>query len=412
LKLIAPPLAQPQPWSQVRFWLHDLASEISAAEKDGSLPAVLALDRVWITGDGRAKLLDFPAPGLAADFRIDASTIQRGNAALPPSPPERRARQFLDELAAAALTGVPRQSSESGAEVKARMPLHARDFLNKLPQLPDAAAVMTALKPLLHRVAVVSRLRRAAVVAGCIAFPLFAGVSMMFGMTLIQKWNQQNPGLMELSALLQQRSASHRFGRQGRAPTDPQFAVFIATHYRSVITNDAAWSGPLALAMIKGDARRFAERSIAEHAVATEQEIAEADAALKPYVNQAALPDFLKQPGFLFGMAVGVLVIYVGIPALLAALFFRGGLVLRIANVAFVRRDGAEASRLRVFCRALVAWSAVALAIFLYAIFTRTHPVLGAWLVYAVVCGLAIVSVALPCRGLPDRLAGTWPVPR
>jgi hypothetical protein len=27
-------------------------------------------------------------------------------------------------------------------------------------------------------------------------------------------------------------------------------------------------------------------------------------------------------------------------------------------------------------------------------------------------CGLAILSVALPERGLPDRLAGTWPVPR
>jgi hypothetical protein len=26
--------------------------------------------------------------------------------------------------------------------------------------------------------------------------------------------------------------------------------------------------------------------------------------------------------------------------------------------------------------------------------------------------GLAILSVALPGRGLPDRLAGTWPVPR
>jgi hypothetical protein len=54
----------PQPWRQVRFWLFDLANEISAAEKDGTLPPVLAMDRVWITDDGRAKLLNFPAPGL------------------------------------------------------------------------------------------------------------------------------------------------------------------------------------------------------------------------------------------------------------------------------------------------------------------------------------------------------------
>jgi len=33
-------------------------------------------------------------------------------------------------------------------------------------------------------------------------------------------------------------------------------------------------------------------------------------------------------------------------------------------------------------------------------------------LILALLCGLAILSVALPQRGLPDRLAGTWPVSR
>ena len=52
-----------QDWGEVRFWLHDLAEELKAAEKDDSLPAVLSLEHVWITADGRTKLLDFPAPG-------------------------------------------------------------------------------------------------------------------------------------------------------------------------------------------------------------------------------------------------------------------------------------------------------------------------------------------------------------
>ena len=64
-----------QPWGQVRYRLYDLALEISAAEKDGTLPPVLALDRVWITGDGRAKLLDFPAPGLAFTTAGNEATI-------------------------------------------------------------------------------------------------------------------------------------------------------------------------------------------------------------------------------------------------------------------------------------------------------------------------------------------------
>ena len=59
-----------------------------------------------------------------------------------------------------------------------------------------------------------------------------------------------------------------------------------------------------------------------------------------------------------------MLAIYVCMPALIAALLFRGGLVLRMAGMTFVRRDGKRASRLRVFWRALVAWSPLWLALF------------------------------------------------
>ena len=53
------------------------------------------------------------------------------------------------------------------------------------------------------------------------------------------------------------------------------------------------------------------------------------------------------------------LFVYVGLPALVAALLFRGGLVLLIAGVTYVRRDGARASRLRLFWRAIVVWGPV-----------------------------------------------------
>jgi hypothetical protein len=86
--------------------------------------------------------------------------------------------------------------------------------------------------------------------------------------------------------------------------------------------------------------------------------------------------------------------------------------VLRIANVTFVRRDGAKASRLRLFWRALVAWSPFGLAMVVFALWHRTNPVFGATLGFATISALALLSLALPRRGLPDRLAGTWPVPR
>lgn len=50
------------PWSTLRHWLHDLASELWDATGDGTLPAVSSLDHVWITRHGQAVLLDVPWP--------------------------------------------------------------------------------------------------------------------------------------------------------------------------------------------------------------------------------------------------------------------------------------------------------------------------------------------------------------
>lgn len=397
-----------QPWSQVRFWLYDLAREISAAQKDGTLPAMLALDRVWITGDGRAKLLDFPAPGLSS------SPTNRETAVLaPPLPQHNHHQAFLKEVADAALRGEVQTLASSG-EVAGPLPLHAHRLLEKLPQMPDAETVAAALRPLLQRVAEVTRWRRAAIVAGCLAFPLLATCGMFFGMTLMEQWSRKNPGLMELNMLLQHRTmVNSRWAKNQPHPTDHQFAVYIAQHYRPFITNDASWSSPLALSMIKGEARRFAEQSVAENPAPSEKEIADAETALKGRLPPADSLKFMKQPSFPVMLISVTLAIYVGFPALIAALAFRGGLVLLIVGVTFVQRDGAWASRLRVFWRAIVAWSPLLLELIVFVTLQKPLGTLPAALLgLLLICGLALLSLALPTRGLPDRLAGTWPVPR
>lgn len=412
----------PQPWERVRYWLHDLAAEVSVAEKDGSLPALLTLDRVWITRDGRAKLLDFPAPGVAsqpslASHRSGVSGERRNlttgtTAALCQDAATRGVQQFLDEVAATALTG--NVSAKSAGSIPIPLALHARDFLKRLTQFPNAQAVASALRPLLSRVAEVSRWRRAAVVAGCVAFPLFASVGMVFGLAVIERFNRSNPGLMELQMLLQHRTmVNSRWAKNQAHATDRQFAIYIAQKYRPVITNSASWSSGFALAMINGEPRRFAEQSVAEHPTPTAEEIADAETALKGQLPTENGLTVLRQPWFPLAAGAGALGIYVGIPALIAALLFRGGLVLLLTGVTFVRRDGVRASRLRVFWRALVAWCPLLLAV---ALAGGLKPVIGlfpaALISAALLCGLAILSLALPKRGLPDSFAGTWPVPR
>ena len=170
------------------------------------------------------------------------------------------------------------------------------------------------------------------------------------------------------------------------------------------------WNNPFVISMIRADDRRFVELCVAEHPAPTKEEIADADAAFKPYLTM--LNSFKSHR---FAIMTMMLAFYVCMPACIAALLFRGGLVLRMAGVTFVRRDGKRASRLRVFWRALVAWSPLCLGILGIMLTFRSSNEFGE-LPFALLCGLflglAVISVALPKRGLPDRLAGTWPVRR
>jgi eukaryotic-like serine/threonine-protein kinase len=397
----------PQSWSQVRYWLHDLAQELAAAEKEGTLPE-LAFDRVWITSDGRAKLLDFPAPGATSDSSdLEKSADQNAAPSMEP------VRGFLVQVAHRALNGGAVAPIVDPASHP--LPLHARDFLEKLPQLGGPDAVAQALRPLLSRVTVVSRARRAAIVAGCLAFPLFAAGSVFFGTMFLEGWSAKNPGVFELSTVLRVRSAMNSRWIPADRPrlNDEDFAVYIAHRYRSAITNETVWLSMFAMAMIKGEARQFAEQSVAEHPAPSAEEIARAEAALKLHVPQEAAIRLPTMPWFPFAVVIAALAMHVAIPALVAALLFRGGLVLWIAGVTFVRRDGRRASRLRMFWRALATWSAPVAALFVMGLLSNPLGMLSAALIASgLLLAGALLSLAIPRRGLQDYLAGTWPVPR
>jgi len=97
-----------QSWRSVSIWLRDLAHELTLGTSEGSID-VLALDRVWITASGHAKLLDFRAPGLtegeSAPILFDAASAQqflyaaaRGVLSSPVPPLPLSVSAFLDAL--------------------------------------------------------------------------------------------------------------------------------------------------------------------------------------------------------------------------------------------------------------------------------------------------------------------------
>ncbi|HRZ36008.1 MAG TPA: protein kinase [Candidatus Paceibacterota bacterium] len=411
-------IGEPQPWDRVRFWLHDLASEISAAEKDGTLPAVLGLDRIWITDAGRAKLLDFPAPGALSSANRGEANRGEALASPDPEPPANRrteARDFLGQVARAALEGRGAGTTgPAGLSAAVPLPLHARKFIEAFGEWASAQAIATALEPLLSRVTVVSRARRMGVVAACVAVPAFMTLGMVFGLKMLDRMNRAQPGIVQLNALLAQRAAGHsKWMKSGSGPDDRLIAIYIAEHFRSTITNTETWSSPFVASMISGENRQFAERSVLEHPRPTAQEVEEAGRALKPYVEASSSPGILQERWFPFMVFLVGLCVYVGLPALLCALAFRGGLVLRALGVAIVRKDGAPASRLRVFWRGLVAWSPVLLAPLLFGMLKGPlGPVWAAVLPGLLAIGLTILSLADRQRNLQDRIAGAWLVPR
>jgi eukaryotic-like serine/threonine-protein kinase len=400
LKLVA----RPQPWQEVRYWLHDLAAELSAATKDGTLPE-LGLDRVWITGEGRAKLLDFVAPGLAP-----------AGSSPPPLPGSNPAavNSFLNAVANDALAGSPNSAANVAGAIAAPLPLHARAFLRSLPQMTSPETVAAALKPLLGRVAAVTRLRRAALVAGCAALPLFACAIIPLTTSLVHQMTEKAPGAMELNMVVQMRTSGKLWGGKNPAlPSDRLFEIYIAQHYGGLITNQTAWTSWPVISLVQGEGRKFAEKSVADYPSPSQAEIAEADAALGKHLPKDIPFVSGKMPAGMSAMMLAAsLLFYVGIPAVVAALLFRGGLVLLFAGVTYVRKDGERASRLRLLWRALVTW-APAVPVFVVTLIGMTkHSLLMPWLAIALLALLAILSIAFPRRGPQDLLAGTWPVPR
>ena len=173
-----------QDWEKVRFWLLDLAAELKAAEKDGSLPAFLSLDRVWIGSDGRAKLLDFPAPGTHTPGAVEP-------------PRSVSPREFLRQAGLSALEGRAMSVDEARASTLALpLPLYARGFFQRLDSATDAGQVWERLKALAGKAAAITKGRRLAMFAIALSFPALTALMMVFGNALMQSKDN-----MEIAAL-------------------------------------------------------------------------------------------------------------------------------------------------------------------------------------------------------------------
>lgn len=118
-------LVEQQPWGTVRYWLLDLITEFNAISENRSIPVAIALDRLWITSEGRLKLLDFAA--LPLDENYNALQLAPMTVTDFPS-----LQLFLYRLSTWALTGG--MSNSEHVSGHRPLPVHASFFLKELRQ--------------------------------------------------------------------------------------------------------------------------------------------------------------------------------------------------------------------------------------------------------------------------------------
>lgn len=157
--------AKPGPWSQVRYWLLDLAQELEAASRTQTMAPVLKPDRVWIGADGRVKLLDAPpAPARPVEEssprpQTDTVAATASDSQAPVDLPE--GQLFLKRVALAGLEGpAAQENTDTLRPPVVPLPLHARQFLEKLPRFTTWDELIQDLTDLVSRPAALARSTR------------------------------------------------------------------------------------------------------------------------------------------------------------------------------------------------------------------------------------------------------------
>jgi eukaryotic-like serine/threonine-protein kinase len=402
-----------QPWSRVRHWLTDLAREIAAGSSDGSLPP-LTPARVWMDADGHARILEWSPPAR-------------------PQPPDDHeaptdlagAQKFLYGLATAALLGVPFVKARNTSP-ETPLPLKARAFLLSLrdAKFTSATALLEGLEDMGETPAVIARSRRAAQIAACAAGPIIISVIAAAAIVLVSNTKLADRTLFGLEALLDQLEDAEKSLAKKPDPAVQQrrddIEVYLAEHMASMIERPDTWENQNIKIGARGGRER-ARRAVERHRVRTREEVRRAEATALPILtNQAEGLSKLANARALAGIVVATLggtCIAIAFLAALGALATGSGFSFRAFGAALVNRKGKRISRVRALWRAAVAWSPM---IVLFFVFKNGPDItkggyaflfLDLALVALLTAG-AVWAILRPSRGIQDRLAGTWIVPR
>ena len=419
-------------WEDVRGWLLDVARECAAQAQEDQPPR--RRDRIWVLDTGGAKLIDDPAVD-----ETDAAL----NANLP-------AAEFLLDIA---------RTVRNPAAQGWPWPVRAHLFLEQLTVPPDmhAPSIVDTLEQLNRHQPAVTVGWRALALSVPLLLPLFWGVTFLIGTfvgSAMIKQEAQLPADVRIAAGLLRVLDDDARGVRRLAPRDREAVeLALATRYRAGLT-DARLFTEINLSRLTSRHRTLANELLRRPPVNGARPDTPASAAIDRIVKrETAPPHPLHASAVVLTslIALTIALVLVAATALTNALMFRGG-IMRLLGLDLVTADGRLASRLRVFGRTLVAWAPVLLVgvLAMWAIAAgevRLPPEMRRasdpnvelssmrdasrsavssvrrsalvdvmlWLTPLAVLVMtagAIVAIVNPARGIQDRLARTWIVPR
>ena len=317
---------------------------------------------------------------------------------------------FLSEIATIALAVTTRASANNSRLPKQALPVSASALLDDLARgsIEQWSTVVERATALLTGADRIERRRRVATLALCAAIPvawaLFVGTMSM----LMYRMNGQLSDTEELSSALSvlTRNTDGAFDRVAAE-------TYVAGRFGRTMIELQNWSDPLTVGHLARH-RQLIDRILADHPHVSSDDLAAAIATLGTFFErQAAIRHWMPWMSAL-AMAVYLFVL-VGLVGIAAAWIFRGGFLLRTFGIAVVTKDGELVSRVRALCRGLVAWgiviAPVALVFALSYLGVHLTVTIAVWALTIFVVGAAW-AVVHPERGLQDRIAGTYLVPR
>jgi hypothetical protein len=187
----------------------------------------------------------------------------------------------------------------------------------------------------------------------------------------------------------------------------------LATRYRGTLADPTIYEPQRFLALSPADRARADD--ILRRRAAGDPGAAEAQPAVRRLVDRTLHSDPPPLAVLAVVLFYGTLV-FIAVLALIFALVCRG-VILRLIGFEIVRGRGQPASRLRVLARTAITWSPLllpaAVSTVVGGIASAPYGLVVVMTVsLLILLGGAILAILHPARGLQDRLAGTWIVPR